>query len=205
MTTSVLDGATAEHWQIVLDNTGLVWRHVNRLRIDEHERDDAYQDGLLGLLRAAQLYDPVKGYAFATYADAWIVNGIQRGHGRAMGRNYRRATERPWANGPWAPERSLQEPLSLGADGGSALLGDVIPSDRDTEWEGVFAATVNEAAVTVVGACRDVIDVEVAALMMEGELKGGQEIADRHGMSRANVSKRRARLQALARQHLDAA
>jgi RNA polymerase sigma factor (sigma-70 family) len=40
--------------------------------------EDALQCGVIGLTRAAQLYDPKKGYAFSTYANAWIFQSIKR-------------------------------------------------------------------------------------------------------------------------------
>jgi len=40
--------------------------------------EDVFQCGVIGLTRAAQLYDPKKGYAFSTYANAWIFQAIQR-------------------------------------------------------------------------------------------------------------------------------
>ena len=43
--------------------------------------DDAFQAGLLGLLRAAELYDPEKGFAFGTYAVRWIRQSISRSSG----------------------------------------------------------------------------------------------------------------------------
>ena len=42
------------------------------------ETVDFLQVGTLGLLRAAELYDPSRGYAFATYANYWIRSKIIR-------------------------------------------------------------------------------------------------------------------------------
>lgn len=39
---------------------------------------DVFQSGVIGLTRAAELYDPTKGYAFSTYANAWIFQSMQR-------------------------------------------------------------------------------------------------------------------------------
>jgi RNA polymerase sigma-32 factor len=200
-----LADATPEHWRMVEANTGLIWRHVNRLRIPEHERDDAYQDGIFGLLRAAMLFDPDRGFTFATYADAWIVNGIQRGHGRAMGRNYRRATERPVDGEQWTPERSLDEPVSLSGHNQPQTLADFIAADGDTEAQGVLAATVHDATAAIVGECRDVVDLELVALMLEGEVRGGSDIAERHGIHPSTIAARRLRLRRIARQRYDEA
>jgi RNA polymerase sigma factor (sigma-70 family) len=45
-------------------------------------REDLFQDGVLGLLRAAELYDPEAGFRFSTYARYWIRCTIRRGISR---------------------------------------------------------------------------------------------------------------------------
>lgn len=53
--------------------------------------DDAVQDGYLGLLRAAQKFDPERGFKFSTYALDWIRSAIQKGRADVDGVNGRRA------------------------------------------------------------------------------------------------------------------
>jgi RNA polymerase primary sigma factor len=43
-----------------------------------HETVDFLQVGALGLLRAAELYDPARGYTFSTYANYWIRSKVIR-------------------------------------------------------------------------------------------------------------------------------
>jgi len=40
--------------------------------------EDVFQCGVVGLMRAAQKFDPTRGYAFSTYAVGWIYQAMQR-------------------------------------------------------------------------------------------------------------------------------
>lgn len=46
---------------------------------DRHDIDDIVQMGLLGLMRAAEKFDPAHGCRFSTYAMWWIKQSIHRG------------------------------------------------------------------------------------------------------------------------------
>lgn len=39
---------------------------------------DLLQQGAIGLVRAAEMYDPTRGYAFSTYATPWIRQAVRR-------------------------------------------------------------------------------------------------------------------------------
>lgn len=55
--------------ELVLANMGLVHKVVSRYK---KNKDDLLQEGVLGLMRAVDLYDTERGFAFSTYAIRWI-------------------------------------------------------------------------------------------------------------------------------------
>jgi RNA polymerase sporulation-specific sigma factor len=75
-------GTDQEVEQLVRENTGLVGALVRQtLRLSSwlpggYDREDLHSLGNLGLLRAAQTFDPARGVAFSTYAYRCIKNTI---------------------------------------------------------------------------------------------------------------------------------
>ena len=72
--------------QLVRHNLALVafsWRqHHSQLSADDAATADALQEGALNLLRAAEKFDPARGYRFSTYASFWIHRGLRRSYER---------------------------------------------------------------------------------------------------------------------------
>jgi RNA polymerase primary sigma factor len=66
--------------QLVRHNLGLVahtWsRHRCSLPAHEDTTADALQEAALNLVRAAEKFDPAKGYRFSTYASFWVRRGF---------------------------------------------------------------------------------------------------------------------------------
>lgn len=54
----------------------MIRRKIAPLRAAGLETDDLFQEGLLGLLRAAQTYDPQRGASFRTYAGVCVSNRV---------------------------------------------------------------------------------------------------------------------------------
>lgn len=195
---SVLDGATPEHWAKAVENDGLVWRHVNRRpSLTPEQREDAHQDGLMGLVRAAMLFDESRGFTFATYADAWVRQYIAKGLGRAEGSNYRRAQ-----NGGHLGDYEAPTSLDFVIDEGGTTSGDVLP-DPTTDVEGhvMWLSLVDE----VRAACRDELDEMIAERVVCGGRLGSAALGDAHGVPAAAVRRRKARLLARVRDELVAA
>ena len=64
--------------QIVVENSGLIWSVVQRYQGRGTEREDLYQLGCLGLLKAIQGFDLSYGTCFSTYAVPKIAGEIRR-------------------------------------------------------------------------------------------------------------------------------
>jgi DNA-directed RNA polymerase sigma subunit (sigma70/sigma32) len=64
---------------LVESNLRLVVSLVMKLRQPLSRVPDLIQEGNIGLMRAAELFDPSRGFRFSTYAVWWIRQTIQRG------------------------------------------------------------------------------------------------------------------------------
>jgi RNA polymerase primary sigma factor len=72
---------------LVMSNMGLVHSVVKKLyrttkdgSADLDKEKDLIQEGSLGLIRAAELFDPSKGVRFSTYATIWIKGVLSHTH-----------------------------------------------------------------------------------------------------------------------------
>ena len=59
-------------------NLGLVHSCANRFRGRGLEYDDLFQAGCVGLIKAADAFDPARGVRFSTYAVPVILGEIRR-------------------------------------------------------------------------------------------------------------------------------
>lgn len=132
-------------------------RHLPASDANTYSQDDAYQDAVLGLIRAVQKYDPTTGYRFSTYAAPWLRSAIQRGAGEFHGIDYRRRVreEGLW----WAP---VDAPVSLdadtGTDDGTANLADYLDDGHDHEAEAIDRVLVDHIAALRSEVCTTDLD-----------------------------------------------
>lgn len=68
----------AARQELVLQNAGLVGRLAQRLGARGRDRDDLFQAGCLGLLLAADRFDPGRGTRFSTYAVPYILGEMRK-------------------------------------------------------------------------------------------------------------------------------
>ena len=90
--------AEAAREALVLHNMPLVPSVAGRFRHSDLDYDDLIQEGVLGLIKAAERYDPRRGTRFGTLAVWWIRQAI----GRAIantGRTVRLPVNRGWKVG----------------------------------------------------------------------------------------------------------
>lgn len=71
--------------KLVLHNLRMVVQHANRVHKAAGEKglplQDLIQEGVLGLIRSIEKFDPDRGYKFSTYALWWIRQSIGKGLG----------------------------------------------------------------------------------------------------------------------------
>lgn len=58
--------------KIIAGNMGLIVKTVNEYTFDKQLYQDLVHEGILGVIRTAQLFEPAKKVRFATYAAHWI-------------------------------------------------------------------------------------------------------------------------------------
>lgn len=190
---------TDEECRTVEANVGLIGFTIRRYfpNLTPDERDEAWQDGTLGLIRAVQGWDEGRG-RLATYAVPWIRAMIQKGAGWREGINHRRAMAGglPLPDRPW----SLDETGDDGETEHPALQIEAL--DADVEGTALARVRHERAVAGLVAAVRDAADATIVAVMV-GELAGHRrsqdDIAREHGIAQNGVMRRRRRLERAAR------
>lgn len=165
-------GASGDSWPRLTDdqrrlveaNIALVPWVLKRMRIAPTEYDDKFQDGLLGLIRAAQKYEPARGFTFSTYAHNWIRAGIQSGTARFEGSGYRRALLN---DEPYLRPVSLDTP-PRGDDDSGTLLDLIAAVDADPTEQIEHDEAGDELLRLVLTVARDHIDHTLAVSIAEG-------------------------------------
>jgi RNA polymerase primary sigma factor len=118
VTQMIADGDNART-SLIVHNLRLVAWVANRFKWTRLDFGDLFQEGMFGLMRAVERFDPTLGYKFSTYAVWWIEQAIRRGIDNTGGtiripvhrletiRKYRRMVQRLRAE--FGVEPSLQK------------------------------------------------------------------------------------------------
>lgn len=185
---------TEEHRRRVEQNTGLVG-FVLRGQEAEPDYDDRFQDGLFGLMRAAQKFEPERGLRFSTYAVQWIRAALQQGRANFEGCNYRRALN---TGSAYVAPLSVDAPLS--EDDEYSFL-QLLP-DRGFAPDSVAIdrAVISEARRAAEQACHDDLDRLIVAALFDSDRESLDSAVSRmSGYARQTITNRRKRLQRFLR------
>lgn len=133
---------------LVLHNLPLVVSVAGRFRNSELTHDDLIQEGILGLLKAAERYNPARGTRFGTLAVWWIRQSI----GRAVA-NTGRAVRLP-VNRAWKISQLRRAAARLAAQSGE---------DPKVEEVAEVVGVSSEAAEALLQDGQPVISIDVPA------------------------------------------
>lgn len=164
---------------------GLVGFVLRRRQTPTHRWDDEFQDGLLGLMRAAQKFEPARGFRFSTYAMAWIKQGIQRGEGNVNGVSYRYARSH---------HEEWEEPLSGDAEvpGTDFTFNELLVSPSNVENNAVENVTADDTWQMLHACCKDDFDHALLDSLLDGDSLS--DIGRRGPLTAQAVKQRRDRI-----------
>ena len=172
------DGDKKARDKVVSDNLGLVHAIVRRFEKRGHDREELFQIGCIGLIKAINTFNPVKNIKLATYASRCIENEILM---------YLRR------NSKTRMEVSIDEPLNVDWDGNELLLSDILGTDddvisRDIENE-TEKSLLNMAIDRLNPREQKIIQLRYGIGREDGEELTQKEVADMLGISQSYISR----------------
>lgn len=185
-------GGWAAHEGLIAQVAGRYWRAYGgrRRAPGAVEFEDCMQAGRMGMLRAAETWDPARG-AWSTYALPWIRHAVGRWC-QDNARNVRipvhlqeRLRKAGKLKSPRAERRSLDTPV-FGGDDEARTLGEMLPANdnatpEDAALEADLQARLDAALATLPPRTRDILQ---ARLSGEWQLA---ELGKVYGLSRERV------------------
>lgn len=169
---------------LVEENLGLISFAMNKLPIYLFDsREDAFQIGVIGLMKAARSYDPDRKILFATYAVPCITNEL------------RMALRHINVSNPPGRIVSYDAPIS---DADTCSLIDLIPS-RDQPADERF--TARETLGEVIAALKKMKDPDAFDIIrMVVQNRKQEEIADALGITQSAISRKIRKIRAALQQ-----
>lgn len=198
--------------QLVLANYGLIHLVAQAYRRAGIRYEDLVQEGAMGLLRAAETFDPERGVRFGTYAVYWIRSKVQR-----FIEHQRRETN-PFMAGvdsvagddgrrhiPRTRTVSLEAPLDFD---GERSLSDLVsdPEEVTPENRAMEDQEGSRVAREVWDVCRELGDPRLEVIVRQRLLSPAPEtlaeVGKRLRLSREGARLLEARVLAVARERL---
>ncbi|HEY3269444.1 MAG TPA: sigma factor [Armatimonadota bacterium] len=136
----------AAHLYIVEAEAGKFTRKCPAISYDDH-----YSAGALGLMKAAETFDPGRGYAFKTMAGSWVRGEIKH-QIRAWAR-YLHGIPKALAGSIRVDSLNELKPMGLTSDGDTML--ETLPASVDVAVEALTGLDAGEIAAAVAGLPRD--------------------------------------------------
>jgi DNA-directed RNA polymerase specialized sigma subunit len=188
------DGLTPDQWEMVSSNLGLIGWTVNRYGagFDMCEQEEMHSDGMFGLMRAVQKFEPSRGFKFSTYAVFQIRASIQKGVGKRNGVDYRRVQAGRDNGRGWEPTLSFCAVNEEGEE-----LDNSPATDEDVSDDVATGIVVEGYRQVMLDLARDDIDIAVIEWIVYGRsahLSTISEIARHHGVANQTIRNRRERI-----------
>lgn len=121
---------------LITRNKGLVYAIAHQFTSSNSKFDDLVNAGNMGIIRAAELFDPGRGIKFSTFAVYWINAKIRRFI------QIQRKTDHQKINGEQVRIFELDAPVPHSEDG-EATLGECVASNDDTHRSVERAAEIS--------------------------------------------------------------
>ena len=170
---------------LVENNLYLIPRILNRMPVFLFDsRDDAYQIGAIGLIKAARCFDPTRNVRFPTYAARCIVNELLM----AM----RRVNRDPLRN-----HCSIDAPLTL-ANGETVSLADIIPSDAPQPEDSALSRDSLTGLLQALRALPDADAFNIICMAFRGKRQA--DMALMLGCTQSAVSRKLSRIRSALRE-----
>lgn len=161
---------------LVEENLGLISYAMNKLPIYLFDsREDAFQIGTIGLMKAARSFDPDRNILFSTYAIPCIVNEL------------RMALRHINSSNPPGRTCSYDAPLP-NADGDTLSLLDMIPSDDQAAEERLMVHETLGEVLSTLKSMKDPDSLEIIRMVVQNHRQ--EDIAAYLGITQSAVSRK---------------